>query len=74
MQRPLFLTTFLKRGINSLFKWVLFPYRCIRRFFKAIVFLNHEVKTIFQISENQHFVSKNVGFFLLEQTTNKINI
>ncbi len=74
MQRPLFLTTFLKRGINSLTKWVLFPYRCIRRFLKAIVFLNKKVKTFFLITENQHFVSKNVGFFLSLQTTNKINI
>jgi len=74
MQRPLFLTIFPERGITSLTKWVLFPYRCIRRFFKGIVFLNKKVTTFFLNTENQHFVSRNVGFFLFLQTTNKINI
>lgn len=63
MQGLIFLSTFLKRGIKSFNKMVLFPYSCIIRFLKAIVFLNKKVITFFMINENQHYLSKMLVFF-----------
>jgi hypothetical protein len=73
MQRVIFLSTFLERDSTSLNRRVLFPLTCIKRFLKAIVFLNKKVKTFFLIRENQHFLSRGVGFFLFERSVNQYN-
>ena len=68
MQRVIFLSTFFERGTLSLIKRVLFPDGCIKRFLKAIVILHKKVNTFFLHIENQHFLFRNVGFFLFAQT------
>jgi len=73
MQGLVFLSTFLERDPKSLHQRVLFPKACIKRFLKAIVFLNKKVKTFFLIRENQHFLSRDVGFFLFERSINQYN-
>ena len=65
MQCVIFLTTFLERGASGLNPRVPFPDVCIQRFYKTIVKLNKKVHTFFHHSENQHFLSRDVGFFLL---------
>lgn len=64
MQRVIFLTTFHERGIFGYLHKVLLPTSCIERFFKAIVKLNKKVITFLNHLESQHFLQRNVGFFL----------
>ena len=68
MQRVIFLSTFFERDTLSLIKRVLFPDGCVKRFFKAIVISHKKVNTFFLHFENQHFLFRNVGFFLFAQT------
>ncbi len=74
MQGGIFLSTFLERDTKSLNREVLFPLTCVKRFLQAIVFLNKKVKTFFLIRENQHFLSRDVGFFLFESSIIQYNI
>jgi len=69
MQRVIFLTTFHERGTFGYLHKVLLPSSCIGRFFKAIVILNKKVNTFFHYLESQHFLQRNVGFFLFVNPT-----
>ncbi len=72
MQQVLFLSTFIARGAQHLWKKVLYSDHCIERFLKAFVFLHKRGSTFFQFIESQHLIIKNVGFLFLCHSKFKI--
>jgi hypothetical protein len=68
MLRVIFHFNFLERGTKKSFEKISFSHCGIRRFLKAIVFIDKKGSTFLPINEDQHFIFQNVGLRFFRQS------